>query len=856
MDVAALGLKIESGDVVTATANLDKFTASAERAAAAGSKLSGGGNTAKLAQDYARAAQAADQAGGAVAKATAAVQAANAHVVTYRNHLQGIVTASGQAATAQAALATQVTRTSMATQQSDAHVIAYRNNLERLAAANKSAGAAAAVAAPQVAAVGVAGRATGAIITGLAGILGGLVGVIIGSVVSALVEMAARLFENDEAMKAVTVASDNLGAAQSVLGQMFDLSTGKIKNNTAAIRDNIYMQAVASEAAAVKAKADAATALEESGVGRTTGMQRAWARVQGYAGGVFGGQAAEMGIARQDARGRQFQSLGEGLAQGGLSREEAGKMLERQRNSLSQKEFFALQDFLNRSYEQQTATTAARDLRAVLDGAELPSQYMKPDTSPGRKPRGSRGGGGKSEAEKIADLVRNAQAEITAEQNRAKAVEMSAQAAAELEQKTKLLNAAASAGLKLTPALTDQIEKLAAAYATAKVDADMAEVVKGTTDEIQKQRDAIADEIKLIGLRGDALARARREAEADKKLRDALPKGAIYVGGNLTGGLSDDIEARDRAARMSKNKQDAEDAAYAMDLERRAIGLTGAAAIEYAYISERLIEAKRAGIELSPAEVAAINAAGAAYAEQRYAIDQQAQAMADAREIARGFFSEWINGVREGQNIFKAFSDSVINSLNRIIDKLMDRAFESLFSGGGGGGFLSNLLGGVSSSLTGKVPRGMGGPGDWTMYANSAGGAKSSFKNANGNAFDSGIMRFANGGAFTNQIVTQPTLFRFAKGAQMGEMGEAGPEAIMPLARGPNGKLGVQAMGGGSRTINAPVNVQNDYHITGAVTPTDIIAMIRQGGQETAKEVKRQLGGWMQEYDRDGAVAS
>jgi len=845
MDVAALGLKIESGDVAAATANLDKFTASAERAAAAGSKLSGGGNTAKLASDYARAAQTAEQAGGAVAKATAAVQAANAHVVTYRNHLQGIVTASGQVATAQTALATAVTRTSMATQQSDAHVIAYRNNLERMAAANKSAGAAAAVAAPQVAAVGVAGRATGAIITGLAGILGGLVGVIIGSVVSALVEMVAKLWENDEAIKAVTVASDNLGAAQSVLGQMFDLSTGKIKSNTAAIRDNIYMQAVASEAAAVKAKADAATALSDSGVGRTTKLGRAGSRIAGFFGQEIP-QITEMRIAQQEARGRQFQSLGEGLAQGGLSREEAGKMLERQRKSLSQKEFFALQDFLNRSYEQQTATTAARDLRAVLDGAELPSQYMKPDSG-GASPRraGSRGGGGKSEAEKIADLVRNAQAEITAEQNRAKAVEMSAQAAAELEQKTKLLNAAASAGLKLTPALTDQIEKLAAAYAAAKVDADMAEVVKGTTDEIQKQRDAIADEIKLIGLRGDALARARREAEAEKKLRDALPKGAIYVGGNLTGGLSDDIEARDRAARMSKNKQDAEDAAYAMDLERRAIGLTGAAAIEYAYISERMIEAKRAGIELSPAEVAAINAAGAAYAGQRYEIDQLAEGLEFRREVVGGFFRDFLDGARNGTNAIKAFGDAAVNALNRIIDKMLDQQIEKFLNLGdssGGGGFFSQLIGAVV--------------GGGLSTANSGAGVKAGYKNANGNAFDSGIMRFANGGAFTNQIVTQPTLFRFAKGAQMGEMGEAGPEAIMPLTRGPNGKLGVQAMGGGSRTINAPVNVQNDYHITGAVTPTDIIAMIRQGGQETAKEVKRQLGGWMQEYDRDGAVAS
>jgi len=63
---------------------------------------------------------------------------------------------------------------------------------------------------------------------------------------------------------------------------------------------------------------------------------------------------------------------------------------------------------------------------------------------------------------------------------------------------------------------------------------------------------------------------------------------------------------------------------------------------------------------------------------------------------------------------------------------------------------------------------------------------------ANGNAFDrSGVIPFARGG-----IVDRPTLFPFAQGT--GLMGEAGPEAILPLTRGPGGKLGVQASGGGS----------------------------------------------------------
>lgn len=66
---------------------------------------------------------------------------------------------------------------------------------------------------------------------------------------------------------------------------------------------------------------------------------------------------------------------------------------------------------------------------------------------------------------------------------------------------------------------------------------------------------------------------------------------------------------------------------------------------------------------------------------------------------------------------------------------------------------------------------------------------------ANGATFSNGIAKFATGG-----IVNGPTLFPFADGGamQMGLMGEAGPEAIMPLQRGPDGALGVRAAMGGN----------------------------------------------------------
>ena len=92
------------------------------------------------------------------------------------------------------------------------------------------------------------------------------------------------------------------------------------------------------------------------------------------------------------------------------------------------------------------------------------------------------------------------------------------------------------------------------------------------------------------------------------------------------------------------------------------------------------------------------------------------------------------------------------------------------------------------------------------------------FSSANPMADFYGGMPVANGGVFnggtlsrySNRIVSKPTLFtygshvsRFARGA--GLMGEAGPEAIMPLARH-NGKLGVDASGMTAAPVNIIVN--------------------------------------------------
>ena len=88
---------------------------------------------------------------------------------------------------------------------------------------------------------------------------------------------------------------------------------------------------------------------------------------------------------------------------------------------------------------------------------------------------------------------------------------------------------------------------------------------------------------------------------------------------------------------------------------------------------------------------------------------------------------------------------------------------------------------------------------------------------ADGGAFSAGrqIQAYANGG-----VVGGPTYFPMS-GGKTGLMGEAGPEAIMPLKRGKGGKLGVSVEGS-----SGSVNVVNNINVTGGSDPAAIRAEV------------------------------
>ena len=129
-----------------------------------------------------------------------------------------------------------------------------------------------------------------------------------------------------------------------------------------------------------------------------------------------------------------------------------------------------------------------------------------------------------------------------------------------------------------------------------------------------------------------------------------------------------------------------------------------------------------------------------------------------------GLETSLTNFVQTGKMSFKDLANSIVEDLIRIA---------------------------IRASITGPLAQAMGGMMGGMFTTQAMGGV-----------WQGGVQKFATGG-----LVVRPTFFGTSSG--MGVMGEAGPEAIMPLARTGSGHLGVRTAGGGQQQVNVAVNVIN-----------------------------------------------
>lgn len=181
------------------------------------------------------------------------------------------------------------------------------------------------------------------------------------------------------------------------------------------------------------------------------------------------------------------------------------------------------------------------------------------------------------------------------------------------------------------------------------------------------------------------------------------------------------------------------------------------------------------------------------------------------------------------------WASSVLQSMQKIILNAM--LVDSLRSASNSGFFSSigGMFGAGAGAASGSTPSG--------AYNSAASGIK---LNAKGGAYASESLS-----AYSNSIVSKPTYFAFAKGA--GLMGEAGPEAIMPLTRSADGSLGVRMVGtpgatsGGGDTI-----IHQHFNISGngdAALKQAMQEAARQGANDGAKQARQDL---LQDFSNRG----
>lgn len=212
-----------------------------------------------------------------------------------------------------------------------------------------------------------------------------------------------------------------------------------------------------------------------------------------------------------------------------------------------------------------------------------------------------------------------------------------------------------------------------------------------------------------------------------------------------------------------------------------------------------------------------------------------------------------------------------LEEINAEVDRLAGTG------GGGGGGdneglpsVLNDLVPGIQklAGEAGRMQQAFGNAfADVVLGAQSARDAISglldmaarAFLNAAFQNLFAGVFGFQNGGVFSNGgvvafadggVVNQPTLFPMT-GGRTGLMGEAGPEAVMPLKRGPNGKLGVAA--NGQQTIRLVVEAEEGELFVPRVRQISGQTAV-QVSRNTARAQQRAFPATLDEYDRRGTT--
>ncbi len=232
---------------------------------------------------------------------------------------------------------------------------------------------------------------------------------------------------------------------------------------------------------------------------------------------------------------------------------------------------------------------------------------------------------------------------------------------------------------------------------------------------------------------------------------------------------------------------------------------------------------------------------------------QQLQDMEDATEETAGQMSEfWKAAMWDMQsttkNVFvdvlkgnfddigQSFLDMTIDMSANWAAAQMQMALWGSAAGGEGEGWIGLAASAVGSYFSAGASGSAGGGSSFTYDS----GYFGTIGNANGGVYNSPGLS-----AYSGTVVNSPTLFPFASG--MGLMGEAGPEAILPLERGSDGRLGVVSTGKSSGNVN----IVNNITVESSNGDT---AKDRQTGSTIGMMIKNELRMFMVNEQRPGGL--
>lgn len=254
-----------------------------------------------------------------------------------------------------------------------------------------------------------------------------------------------------------------------------------------------------------------------------------------------------------------------------------------------------------------------------------------------------------------------------------------------------------------------------------------------------------------------------------------------------------------------------------MEFEVGLLGKSQAETERLRYARELDLKVRQQTAGMSPEYVAKMN-------EERDAILAQYDAIQRIKE-ERG--EDWLGGIRDGVNKYAKSMGTLREQMADMVGNTFDTLGNTLgdFVATGKANFRDMTVS-ILQDLS-KIFIRMA---TMRLVSSFAGGGGAF---ADGGAFNNGLQFFASGGVFTNQVVNRPTMF--AHGGGFGVMGEAGPEAIMPLTRAPNGKLGVAAQGGSG--------VQNNVNISVSISQTGNSESDSKADSEQGRRIARMLDG-------------